>query len=462
MRRILLVVPINRSYVVMPPLGLGYLATVAREAGCDPDILDCLKRGLDFEQFEKYVAVNPADIYGLSMMTYDFTPAKEHIRIIRKHSPDSVILLGGAHPSGDYENILADFPEADFAFRGEAELGFRMLLDELGKDERTRDYGRIPNLVYRNGGEVRTGRWGVVDNPDDISFPAWDLMDPRTYPEAPHGGFARGFPVAPTIITRGCPFKCTFCSGKTVTGNVVRKRSIKNVMEEVRFLVREYGVREIHIEDENFTMHKGLVMEFCESLISEKLDLSWACPSGVRLDTLDAEMLSAMKESGCYSLAVGIEFGTDRIHELTKKRLTLETIVKQLDLLGRYDIKTTGFFLMGIPGETKEDMLETIRFARKVRIDRAQFNNFMPLPGSEIYDELRSRGELDSIDPDHFFVHDVGYVPEGMTRREIKNLQRRAYLRFYLRPRIIFGLLRDIKTPRHFYLLMKRFVDGLS
>ncbi len=462
MSRVLLIVPINRSYVVMPPMGLGYLATVARDAGYEADILDCLKEKLDYRGFERHVVENPADVYGLSMMTYDFTPVKEHIRIIRKHSPDSTIVLGGAHPSGDYENVLDDFPEADFAFRGEAELGFGMLLEELRKRGPDRDYGGIPNLVWRNDGRVAVGPWRVVEDPDEIRFPAWDLVDPRTYPEAPHGGFARGFPTAPIIITRGCPFKCTFCSGKTVTGSTVRKRSISNAIDEIKLLVNDYGVRELHIEDENFTLHKALVMEFCNSLIEEKIDVSWTCPSGVRIDTLDSEMLRAMKSSGCYSLAVGIEFGTDRMHELTRKRLTLNVIERQLDLLSRFDIKTTGFFLMGIPGETREDMLKTIKFARKVKIDRAQFNNFMPLPGSEIYNELKSRGELDSIDPDHFFVHDVGYVPAGMTRAELKNLQRRAYLQFYLRPRIVYGLMKDIKTPRHFRLLMRRFIDGLS
>lgn len=462
MNDVLLVVPINRSYVIMPPMGLGYLASVAREAGYEPRILDCLKGRLTFDDFERHVAANPADVYGLSMMTYDFTPVKEHIRIIRKHSPDGVIILGGAHPSGDCEKVLLDFPEADFAFRGEAELGFGRLLEELRKPGPRRDYAAVPNLVWRDGNDVNVSAWEVVEDLDSIAFPAWDLVDPRTYPEAPHGGFARGFPTAPMIITRGCPFRCTFCSGKTVTGTTVRKRSIDNVIEEVRLLVNEYGVRELHVEDENFTMHKPLVMEFCRRLESEGLDVSWTCPSGVRIDTLDAEMLEAMKRSGCYSLAVGIEFGTDRMHRLTKKRLTLDVIERQLELLGGYGIKTTGFFLMGMPGETRDDMLATIRFARKVRIDRAQFNNFMPLPGSEIYEELKERGELDSIDPDHFFVHDVGYVPEGMTRAEIKNLQRRAYLSFYMRPRIIRGLLGEIKTPRHFRLLLKRFIDGLS
>jgi radical SAM superfamily enzyme YgiQ (UPF0313 family) len=463
MESILFIVPINRTYVIMPHLGLGYLASVARESGYRPRILNCLKERMDFRDFERYIAENPADIFAITMMTYDINPTRKHIEIIRKHYPSSLIVLGGAHPSGDFLGILNDFPQADFAFRGEAELGFREFLERLREEGAQADMGRVANLIWRDpAGKIVVNGWRVVHELDSIPFPAWDLMDPREYPEAPHGGFARNFPVAPVIITRGCPFKCTFCSGKSVTGTLVRKRSIANVMEELRYLAGEFGVREVHVEDENFTLHRGLVLEFCDSLMESGLGLTWACPSGIRLDNLDEEMLDAMSRSGCHSLAVGVEFGSDRIHALTRKGLTVDVIREKLALLARYDIKVTGFFLMGIPGETREEMLMTMRLARELPIHRAQFNNFMPLPGTEIYDRLKEEGKLDGLPTDHFFVHDVSYVPEGMTRRQLKNLQRRAYLRFYLRPRVAFRVIRDIETPRQLFYLAKRFMDAMD
>ncbi|MBC7247802.1 MAG: radical SAM protein [Actinobacteria bacterium] len=463
MESILFIVPINRTYVIMPHLGLGYLASVARESGYRPRILNCLKERMDFRDFERYIVENPADIFAITMMTYDINPTRKHIEIIRKHYPSSLIVLGGAHPSGDFLGILNDFPQADFAFRGEAELGFREFLEKIREGGSRADMGRVANLIWRDpAGKIVVNGWRVIHDLDTISFPAWDLMDPRTYPEAPHGGFARNFPVAPIIITRGCPFKCTFCSGKSVTGTLVRKRSIANVMEELRYLAEDFGVREVHVEDENFTLHRRLVMEFCDSLMESGLGLTWACPSGIRLDNLDTEMLDAMSRSGCHSLAVGVEFGSDRIHALTRKGLTVDVIREKLALLARYDIKVTGFFLMGIPGETREEMLMTMRLARELPIHRAQFNNFMPLPGTEIYDRLKEEGKLDGLPTDHFFVHDVSYVPEGMTRRQLKNLQRRAYLRFYLRPRVAFRVMRDIETPRQLFYLAKRFMDAMD
>ncbi len=463
MNRILFIIPVNRTYVVMPPIGPGYLATIARELGYEVDVLNCLKDRTSHQEFEEYILGNPADIFGISMMTYDLNSVRKHVEIIRKHYPQAVVVLGGAHPSGDYLNILNDYPDVDFAFRGEAELGFREFLEVMREREEERDYSKVANLIWRNGqGQVMINEWRLVRDLDSIAFPAWDLIDPRTYPEAPHGGFARQFPVAPMIITRGCPYQCTFCSGKTVTGTTIRKRSVPNVMEEIEMLVKDYGVREIHIEDENFTLHRKLVTEFCNALLESKLNITWACPSGVRLDTLNAEMLDLMQRSGCHSLAVGIEFGSDRIQELTKKGLTLELIRDRLNLMSNYDIKVTGFFMMGIPGETKDDMKKTMKFARELPIHRAQFNNFMPLPGTEIYNQLKEKGKLNGLDTDHFFVHDVGYIPDGMTRKDLKNLQRKAYLGFYLRPKVIYSLLRDVETPKQFFYLTKRFLDAMK
>jgi len=255
--------------------------------------------------------------------------------------------------------------------------------------------------------------------------------------------------------------QCTFCAGKSVTTKHVRKRSVKNVLSEISLLKNRYGVNDFLIEDENFTMHKPLVREFCKALIERDLEITWSCPSGVRLDTLDKEMLNLMERSGCHSLSVGVEFGSQRIHDITKKMLTLDEIKNKLTLFKNSGIKTTGFFMFGIPGETKEEMLQTIRFAKSLDLDRAQFNNFMPLPGSEIYKQLKKEG-LENIDHEHFFVHDVGYVPNGLTRTEMKNIQRKAYLEFYFRPKIMWGLLRQITSLKQFYRLFRRFFDGLK
>ncbi|MDO8593091.1 MAG: radical SAM protein [bacterium] len=456
--KILLIIPRNRSYQIMPSLGLGYIASVLRTSGHEVKILHCLKEKFSFTDFSEYIKNNDFSVIGIQMFTFDITPVKKYLAIIKQLKPGAIAILGGPHPSGDPDGVLKTFPDADFAFRGEVEIGLPAFLREIIKARP--NFPSVPNLIWRNRDKIEINPIEVVDNLDEIPFPAWDLMDPRTYPEAPHGGFFKSFPTAPIIITRGCPMQCTFCSGKSVTTKKIRARSAENVIAEIKLLKEAYGANDFLIEDENFTLHRGLVYEFCHKLLEEKLNITWSCPSGVRLDTLDLDMLRLMEKSGCYSLSVGIEFGSQRIHDLTKKHLTIATIKAKIALLAQTGIKVTGFFMFGIPGETKAEMLETIKLAKELNIQRAQFNNFMPLPGSQLYDQLKQQG-LDAIDYDHFFVHDVGFVPEGLTRREIKNLQRRAYLEFYLRPKILIGALNEITSFKQFYRLMKRFFDAL-
>lgn len=457
--KVLLVTPINRSYVIMPSLGLGYLASVLRQSGHEVSVLNCIKERMSYEDFGRFIRNNRFDIVGFQVFSYDLNSVKKHIELIRKSRQETIIVAGGAHPSGDPLGTMAYLTELNYAFKGEAEIGFPMLLNRL--EGRTSDLSDIPGLIYRDGDTIRVNQPKEIENLDSLPMPAWDILMPETYPEAPHGAFTKQFPTAPIIITRGCPFVCTFCAGKSITGPKVRARSIDNVIEELKYL-RSRGIREFHIEDENFTAKKALVVEFCERLLKEGLGMTWSLPAGVRIDSLNREMLELMEKAACYSMALGIEFGNQRIMDITKKKLTLEMVREKLELFKGLKIKTTGFFLFAIPGETIDEMEDTIRFALELPIDRAQFNNFMPLPGSELWDSLKKEGRLSNIDWERFFVHDVAYVDKGIDPADIKSLQRKAYIRFYLRPRIIYGLIREIKSFRHLKFLLLRFLDSLK
>ncbi len=453
----------------MPMLGLGYLATIARKNNHSVKILDCKKEKLGFRGFEERIKDNKYDLICFQVFSYDINSVKRHIDIIRKHNKDVTIIAGGAHPSGDPVGTMRYLDNLDFAFKGESEIGFAQFLtylDNLGCQKLKNDFEalrKIPGLIFHSGnGRIIANDPAYVDNLDSLDFPAWDLIGPREYPQAPHGAFAREFPTAPLIITRGCPYSCTFCAGKAITGIKIRKRSIDNVWSEVQYLMEEFDIRELLIEDENFTLHNGLLKDFCNKIIASPRKISWSFPAGVRIETLNKDNLSLMEEAGCYSMAIGVEFGSQRIHDLTKKRLTIELIREKIDLLSKTKIKTTGFFLMGIPGETKEDILSTIDLALRLDIDRAQFNNFMPLPGSELWDTLLDKDKLGNINWNTFFVHDVAFPPEGMSREELKHLQRLAYAKFYLRPKIILKILKEIKSFGHFKMLLKRMLDALS
>ena len=442
----------------MPSLGLGYIAAVLRQSGHDVSILHCLKEEFTYQDFEDYIKAGSYQVICYQMFSYDISSIKKYLEIVKKVAPHIVNVVGGYHPSGDPQGVLKVLTDADFGFISEVEIAFPKFITEILNSEP--NWATVPNLIWRDNGQIKVNPIQIVEDLDQIPFPAWDLMDPNTYPESPHGGFVKQFPTAPIIITRGCPMKCTFCAGKSITTDHLRTRSVDNVIEEMKFLGKNYGVYDFLIEDENFTHHKKLLREFCQKIIDQKLNISWSCPSGVRLDTLDLESLKAMEKAGCYSLSVGVEFGSQRIHDITKKRLSLEIIKEKLELFKHVKIQTTGFFLFGIPGETKEEMLQTIRFSKELNLDRAQYNNYMPLPGSELFRTFHhSKAEL--VDYDHYFVHDVSYVPDGMTRNEMKDMQRRAYLEFYLRPKVVLKLLLQVVSIKQFARLANRFFDAL-
>lgn len=457
--KILLATPINRSYVVMPSLGIGYLAAVARNAGHHVSVLNCQKESMTFKRFEQFIADNHFDLIGFQIFSYDLNPLKRHLEIIKQVRPETILIGGGAHPSSDPFGTMAYLPLLDYAFKGEAETGFPLLLARLQSSGPP--LHDIPGLVFRDEVTIKVNSPGHVIDLDSLPLPAWEILEPETYPEAPHGAFTRQFPTAPVMFTRGCPGRCTFCAGRSITGNIIRKRSLENIMSELR-LLKSRGIREFHIEDENFTAHRQLVMEFCQRLQQENVQMSWSLPSGVRLDGLDREMLETMAAAGCYSLALGIEFGTQRILDLTRKNLSLAMVREKLSLFKGLGIKTTGFFLLNIPGETLEEMRETIEFSLELPLDRAQYNNFMPLPGSNLWTQLQQEGMLNNLNWDSFFVHDVAYCQDGIKPADIKKLQRTAYLRFYLRPRIILGLIAEIRSWRQLTYLLRRFVDALT
>lgn len=458
---ILLVLPNSRTYVKQPNLGLGYLAASLGKEKNKVFILDMVKEKYGQRQFQSYLRSGNFDVVGFYMFSQDYTNMHALVSIVREEVPKAVTIVGGPHPTGDPMGTLDDFPKMDYIMQGYGEIGFPKLIQCIEQGSLgNKELSEIDGLGWRN----ETGSVHVNPNEnnfdiDAIGFPRWDLMRPDEYPNAPHGGFIKQFPYAPIMITRGCPMSCTFCSG---ANGKIMKRSVDNVMDELRYLKKTFGVREILIEDENFTIIKGLCREFCEALLRENAGFTWNCASGVRLDTLNMDDLRLMEKAGCHSLSVGIEFGSQRIHDLTKKRLNLDMIKQKLNELSNTNIRVTGFFLMGMPEETEEDIRATVNLSLKLKIHRAQFNNFMPLPGSEIWSELEKKGELANINFNKYFVHDVPYVPKGLTVGKLKRMQREAYLRFYMRWRILKYIIKDIGSMSQLRHLLFRFLDALK
>jgi radical SAM superfamily enzyme YgiQ (UPF0313 family) len=457
--KVLLLRPFSESDELIPPFGLGYLATAVRK-NHEVEILDGIKENLDLKKLEDILKEESYDIVGIQVFTFQVPVVKDYVKIIRRVLPEAKIILGGPHPSCSASAIFKTFSDIGWAFKGEAEVGFSRLLDLIAEEKTdSGDLGNVPGLIWRKAGETIVNQQIFIDDLDRLGMPSWDLLRPDTYPLAPHGGFLKNYPIAPIIITRGCPFSCTYCAGHLISGRKIRRRSIENVIGEIKLLYDKYGIREIHIEDDNFTHDQEYVKNFCRALKENNLDVSWTCPNGVRLDSLTEDLLLVMKNAGLYSLSVGIESGSDRILRDMQKALTKEKIREKINLIKECGLEASGFFIIGYPIETKNDIMETINFAVSLDLKRAGFSLFKPFPGTEITQRLVERGELERMaDEDwaKFILADAVYAPPGLAREEMKRLRRIALLRFYLRPKIVIKFISEIRSFDHLKLVLKR------
>lgn len=457
--RILLVKPYNLSDHIQPSLGLGYLASAVRDRN-EVRILDCIKERIDIPALETIIRDSNFDLIGIQCYTFDLKFVRDALKMIKDVNKDIFTVIGGPHPSAEPIQAMEYFGKfLDFAFVGEAEKSFKYLVEYLNGD-RT-DISNIPGVVWRENGIIKTNSPVFEQDLDGIGMVAWDLIRPDTYPESQHGAFYEKYPIAPIMLTRGCPYDCTFCAGKVVSGRRLRKRGIENVITEVKLLYNTYGIREFHIIDDNFTLDKEYAKKFFTELSRLNLDISWALPNGIRMENLDVDFLLQAKKTGLYLVSLGIESGSDRVLELMKKNLTIARIKKTVRMISDAGLEAAGFFILGFPGETKSEIEKTIQFSLELDLVRANFFTYLPFPGTESYLKLKEAGELKKVDWDNFYFSKAPYSPIGITHKELRWLQRKAFLKFYLRPKILWKNLVDIKSLRHFKFLFRRFINWI-
>ncbi|MBU0605675.1 MAG: B12-binding domain-containing radical SAM protein, partial [Candidatus Omnitrophica bacterium] len=492
--------PFNMSDHIQPSIGLGYLASAIRKEH-EVRLVDCIKDDLTIDKFMALLKEYNPEILGLQCYTFDLPFIRQALKAAKAFNKNIVTVIGGPHSSALPEATLKAEKDLDFLFVGEAEKGFPLLVnkieklcrgglpvlhslsaggnlpynglrsfneggnlpyDELMKSDVNKtgvtDFSGIPGLGYRDGSAIKINPNVIQDDLDGLGLAAWDLIKPQEYPESQHGAFFKQFPIAPIMVTRGCPYPCTFCAGSLVSGKKIRRRSIDNVLGELKMLNNDFGIREFHIIDDNFTMDKEYVKDFLRKLKALNLGMTWAVPNGVRMDTLDDELLGLMKETGLYMISLGIESGSDEVLSEMRKGITVARIRECVNKIDRAGIDIAGFFILGFPGETPESIRQTIDFAAELPLKRANFFTYLPFPGTESYAKLLASGELKDVDWERFYFTNAAYVPTGITRKELKSLHRLAFAKFYLRPHIIMYQLKSIQSAKHFGFLARRFM----
>jgi radical SAM superfamily enzyme YgiQ (UPF0313 family) len=460
--KILLIKPNQESNEIIPPLGLGFIADSVRKEH-DVEVMDCILLNLSTKEFEKKIENMHVDIFGIQTFSSDVYIVQNYVDIIRAAHPDSIIILGGPHPTVWKKKILKNFIKVDFAFAGESEIGFpqlvnlidRIPLGNLYNATNSHNLQDINGLIYRQEDKIMINETTNISNLDEF-FPAYDLLHLEKYPIAPHGGYFKQKPTAPILITRGCPNQCDFCSGPIISGIKIRHHSIKYILNLLKMLKTKFGIREFHIEDDNFSFDREYAKKFCLALIESNLGFTWTAANGIRLDTLDDELLSLMVKSGMYSISLGIESGSDRILKKMKKRITVKTIIQKIRLIKQFDIDIIGFFIIGYPGETVDEIKRTIDFACKLPLKRANFSTFKPLPGTNAFNNLLKTKQITKIAWNKLTLHSVAWASKEIGVKKLEKLRKQALWKFYIRPQIFFSIFKEIRNIQHFKMVILR------
>ena len=410
----------------LPPLGLGYLAAVVEREGFKVRILDLSVwgEGKIRRDLRKVFSRFPARFLGVTATTPEIGSALGVARIYREVHPQSRVVFGGAHPSVMAEELISD-PGVDLVLRGEGE-------DSLPRLLKGENPARIPGVVGKNG-EAKTEKIPapeIVDL-DNLPFPAYHLLPMKKY-TPPLGGY-RELPATSMLISRGCPYRCSFCAPESISRRV-RFRSPRAIIEEIKLLQRDFGIREISFYDENFTLNPKQVEELCRRLMDQRIRLSWSCRT--RVDLVDAEILGLIRKAGCHQIGYGIESGDEKTLEYLHKDFRLAEIHSALEKTRKAGLEIRASFILGTPGETEESLTRTLELSRHPAIGIAFYNILVPLPGTPIFREALARGDLLSRDFDDYDGSQALLKLPHLSPARAGAAYRQAYRKFYFRPRI--------------------------
>jgi len=423
------------------PLGLLYIASVLERNNCQVKIYDAFSLGNSLDEISKKISDFNPHIVGLTAMTILARDAYLIAKNVKAINPKIVVVMGGPHATALPEEAL-DTGWIDFVVIGEGEYSMLEIANKLERGENS--FFDIKGIVYKHQSNiVRTLAREKKEALDEIPFPAYHLLPLMgNYNPPPHWGKKGRY--ASVITSRGCPYGCMFCSVTRDWGKKYRFRSANNVLDELEFLYRKYNIRYVSFRDSVFTLYKRRVIEICKGIIERKINIIWNCNG--RINEVDNEMLSWMRKAGCKAVQYGIESGSEEILSQFKG-LKKDVVIKAIEMTNKIGIEPHGYFMFGLPGETKATMKDTIDFAKSLKLYSAGFTSVIPFPGSELWDYCIENNLILTMD---WSQYDLKGLPISkhlnLTAKEIMKAQKTAFKEFYMRRKIIYRHLKNIRN----------------
>jgi radical SAM superfamily enzyme YgiQ (UPF0313 family) len=456
---------------VFEPLGILYIAAVCRKEGYDVAAIDAYAENLSEEKLKLKIQEIKPDIVGITTVTSNGGTVYELGKWLKENYPEVFVVLGNVHASVFAEAYLKNGC-CDAVVHGEGEYTFLEIVKI--REKKITDLSCIKSISYPKDGKIiTTSSARVVENLTELPFPARELLKKELYniqsiTNSPYSNKNRG--VGKHMITsRGCPNCCTFCV--VHSDRIQRQNAVSRVVEELGLLENEYHANYVMFVDPLFISNKKRILDLCRTIKQRKLKLRWGCEAHVHF--IDEELVKEMEGAGCFDMAFGIESGVQRLLNNIRKGITLEKVERAINIVKKNTkLKVSGLFILGLPDETYKDSLQTIEFAKRLPLDMAQFSILVPYPGSQIFNELREKNEIDtglrsdgSVDISAWLRYSgyISYtknqpiwVTPSLTADTLKALQKRALRDFYFRPKQFIYQLKRVR-PSELNTIAKTF-----
>ncbi len=440
------------------PVAIGYLSQYLIQHGHKVKVHDEEIEILDEEKIKEVVVDLPKPyVFGISVMTASAGRSYELIKMIKKLFPDSIVLLGGIHPTALPEEGLEN--GADYVFRGESEKPLLNFYDKLRSSQSVKNVSNI-SYIDDDGKIIHNPESDLMRNLDEIDAFPYHLFDYKN----------KRYRSWYITRSRGCPYRCNFCSQRLITGKTVRYHSTERIIKLIKTLVTDIGVEHILFTDDIFTIigtrFKNDLFELCDRIIEEGLHKKVSFYVQTRADAVNEEILLKLKAANIIYIGFGLETGTDRLHKISDKDATIETYVKSINLCKKIGLEPSVFMIYGFPTETKQDRIEGEQLIKKLGLHFTKFNNMIPYPGTKLYEDVKNSPQINiqkhwsnfnstlTITRSIFDTTPLPFVPDTTTEWQLKREITKSNFKFYLHPRLIWAMFAFKKGP-NFVLLPK-------
>lgn len=415
--------------VIAPPLGIAYMAGVLQENNIDVEILDASAEDMDFKDVEKELLKRKPNLVALTALTPTIGRALETAQVVKETLPDSIVVMGGYHPTFNFIETLED-ENVDIVIRGEGEYIMLNLVQALENQSSLHD---VKGIVFedKNSKEIVVNPEApLIQDLDELPFPALNLLPMKKYRLLDMDTH-----MTTMITTRGCPMQCSFCSSAAMHGKKIRERSVENIVDEIEYLKTNYDIDTIAFMDDTFTLKKRKVMAICDEILKRNIEIMWGCTS--RVDTLDEKLLKKMKEAGCITIFIGVESADQQQLDNMCKNTTIAKIENAFKIAHKLKIRTIASVALGMPGDTKEIMNKTVKFVHKLKPNYAIYSLATPYPGTKFYKEAFEKNLIKIKDWSKYTLITPILETIDCSLNDMRKIQAKAFMKFYLRPHYI-------------------------